>query len=72
MQRPDIGITYALRYAEALEVLKPLEVMAGAAELSQLLGRIILVDAMELASLTVGPVAILRDMVASRKTGQAE
>jgi len=60
----------ALRYAEALETLKPLEVMAGAADLSQLLDRLVRVIA-ELASLTVGPAAILRDMAASRKKGQA-
>jgi len=59
----------ALRYADALETLKPLEVMARAAELSQLLERLVGVVT-ELASLTVGPAAIIRDMAASRKKGQ--
>lgn len=56
----------ALQYAEALETLKPLEVMARAAELSQLLERLIGVVT-DLASLTTGPAAIYRDIVASGK-----
>ncbi len=60
----------ALRYAESLETLKPLEVMTCAAELSQLLERLVVVVT-ELASLTAGPAAIIRDMVASRKKGPA-
>jgi len=58
----------ALRYADALETLKPLEVMARAAELSQLLERLVGVVT-ELASLTTGPAAIFRDMVTSGKKG---
>jgi hypothetical protein len=60
----------ALRYAEALENLKPLEVMARAAELSQLLERLVVVIT-ELASLTVGAAAIMRDMVTSKKKDRA-
>jgi len=59
----------ALRYAEALERLKPLEVMTRAADLSQLLERLVEVIT-ELASLTVEPAAILRDMIASSTTGK--
>ena len=55
----------ALRYAETLETITPLEVMARAAALSQLLERLVRVVT-ELARLTAGPAAILRDMVASR------
>jgi hypothetical protein len=51
----------ALLYVNSLNALKPLEVMARAAELSELLGRLVGVIS-ELASLTVGPAAILRDM----------
>jgi hypothetical protein len=60
----------ALRYADTLETLRPFEVMARAAELSQLLERLVGVVT-ELASLTAGPAAIIRDMAASRKKGQA-
>lgn len=56
----------ALRYAESLEALKPREVMARGAELSPLLDRLIRVLT-EMAYLTVGPAAILRDMVVSMK-----
>jgi hypothetical protein len=56
----------ALRYAETLETLKPREVMARGAELSPLLDRLVRVLT-EMAQLTVGPAAILRDMVASTK-----
>jgi hypothetical protein len=59
-----------LRYAEALEVLKPLEVMSRAAELSQLVEQLVRVIT-ELASLTAGPVAIIRDMLSSSKKGKA-
>ena len=59
-----------LRYVDALEGLKPLEVMARAAELSQLLERLVGVVA-ELASLTSGPAAIIRDMMASRRKDHA-
>jgi len=60
----------ALLYADALETLKPLEVMARAAELSQLLEGLVGVVT-DLVSLAAGPAAIIRDMVASRKKGQA-
>jgi hypothetical protein len=60
----------ALRYADALETLKPLEVMSRAAELSQLLERLVGVIT-ELASLTAGPGAIIRDMLATSKKGKA-
>ena len=53
----------ALRYAETL---KPREVMARGAELSPLLNRLARVLT-EMAQLTVGPAAIVRDMVASTK-----
>jgi hypothetical protein len=56
----------ALRYAQALETVKPLDVMARAAELSQLLERLVVLIG-ELASLTVGPDAIVRDIVASKR-----
>jgi len=56
----------ALRYAESLEALKPLEVMARGAELSPLLDRLIRVLT-EIAHLTVGPAAILRDVLVSKK-----
>ncbi|MDO8795631.1 MAG: hypothetical protein Q7J25_13540 [Vicinamibacterales bacterium] len=60
----------ALGYADALETLKPLEVMGRAAQLSQLLERLVRVIT-EMASLTVGPSAIIRDMIASSKRGKA-
>ena len=60
----------ALSYADALETLKPLEVMSRAAELSQLLERLVGVIT-ELASLTAGPGAILRDMLATSKKSKA-
>jgi hypothetical protein len=60
----------ALRYVDVLETLKPLEVMARAAELSQLLGRLVGVIT-ELAGLTVGPAAVIRDMIASSMKGKA-
>lgn len=60
----------ALRYAEALEALKPLEVMTRAAELSQLLERLVGVIT-ELASLTIGPAGILRDMIAPNEKTKA-
>jgi hypothetical protein len=56
----------ALRYAESLDAIKPLDVMARAAELSQLLERLVVVIS-ELATLTVGPEAIIRDMVTSNR-----
>ena len=56
----------ALRYAEALDAIKPLDVMARAAELSQLLERLVVIIT-ELMSLTVGPEAIIRDMVTSNR-----
>ena len=60
----------ALGYADALETLKPLEVMSRAAELSQSLEKLVGVIS-ELATLTAGPAAILRDMIASSKRGKA-
>ena len=60
----------ALRYMDALEQLKPLEVMARAAELSQLLERLLGLIT-EFASMTVGVGATFRDMLASRKRGKA-
>jgi hypothetical protein len=60
----------SLRYADALEVLKPLEVMGRAAGLSQLLERLVAVIT-EMASLTTGPAAIIRDMIASSKKAKA-
>jgi hypothetical protein len=60
----------ALRYADALEALRHLEVMARAAELSQLLERLVRVIT-EMASLTAGPAAIMRDMIASSKKTKA-
>jgi hypothetical protein len=44
--------------------------MARAAELSQLLGQLVGILT-ELASLVAGPAAIVRDMIASSKQGQA-
>jgi len=59
----------ALRYAEALDAVKPLDVMACAAELSQLLERLVVLIG-EVARSTVGPEAIARDMLTSnRKVG---
>jgi hypothetical protein len=59
----------SLRYAETLEILKPLEVMVRAAELSALLER--LVQALtEVASLTSHPTVILRDIITSGNKGQ--
>jgi hypothetical protein len=55
-----------LRYVEALEALGPLEVMKRAAELSQLLERLMGVIT-ELAALTSQPGAIVQDMVNSAK-----
>jgi hypothetical protein len=56
----------ALLYAERLEELKPLEVMARASELSGLLEQ--LVRALTpVARLTSNPTVILRDMLASKK-----
>ena len=60
----------SLRYVDALEALKPLEVMSRAAELSQLLNQLVRTIT-ELASLTVGPAAIIRDMIMSNKKGEA-
>ena len=54
----------ALGYVEALDALKPLDVMRRAAALSQLLDRLI-GTITELAQLTVGHAAILRDIVVS-------
>lgn len=59
----------ALGYADALDKLKPLEVMARAAELSQWLERLVVIIT-DLASLTVGPAAIIKDILASRKKDQ--
>lgn len=56
----------ALRYDESLEALKPREVMARGAELSPLLNRLVSVLT-GMAQLTVGPEAILRDMLVSTK-----
>jgi hypothetical protein len=56
----------ALRYVDALEALRPLEVMGRAAGLSQLLERLVAVIT-EMASLTAGPAAIMRDMIISSK-----
>jgi hypothetical protein len=56
----------ALQYAAALETLKPFEVMARAAELSQLLERLIRVIT-EFALSNLGPAAILHDMAVSKK-----
>jgi hypothetical protein len=57
----------ALRYAESLDAIKALDhVMARAAELSQLLERLVVLIT-ELATLTVGPEAIIRDMVTSNR-----
>lgn len=54
----------ALLYAESLEELKPLDVMARAAELSELLEQ--LVQALTaVATLTSNPTVILRDMLTS-------
>ena len=58
----------ALRYADALDTLNPLEVMARATELSQLL-ECLAGGVTELASLAAWPAALIRDMVASRKKG---
>ena len=55
-----------LRYVEALEALRPLEVMKRAAELSQLLERLVGVIT-ELASLASKPGAIVQDMLNSPK-----
>jgi hypothetical protein len=55
-----------LRYFEALDAVKPLDVMARAAELSSLLERLVLIIG-ELASLTVGPEAIARDIITSKR-----
>lgn len=60
----------SLRYAAALEGLRPLEVMSRAAGLSQLLERLVAVIT-EMASLTTGPTAIIRDMIASSKKAKA-
>ena len=55
-----------LRYAENLENLKPIEVMARAADLSPLLDRLIKVLT-EIAQLTVGTETLLKDMMSSAK-----
>lgn len=60
----------SLRYADALEGLRPLEVMGRAAGLSQLLERLVAVIT-EMASLTTWPAAIIRDMIASSKKAKA-
>ena len=57
-----------LLYTESLEMLKPLEVMARAADLSQLLERLVGVVT-ELALLTAAPGAIINDMIVTRKKG---
>lgn len=54
----------SLRYAESLENLKPMEVMARAVELSPLLDGLIKVLS-EIAQLTVGTEALLQDMIES-------
>lgn len=61
----------ALRYAETLQIVKPLEVMSRGAELSQLLEQLVGVLT-ELAALTAGPVAIIRNMVATSKQNQTD
>lgn len=58
----------ALCYAQNLELLKPLEVMARAAELSDLLNRLVGLLT-EFAYLTANPILVLQDIVASRKPG---
>jgi hypothetical protein len=56
----------ALRYAEALETLRPLSVMNLAAELSQHINKLVNV-LIELSSLTIGPLAVFRDIVVTGK-----
>lgn len=56
-----------LLYAQGLEALKPLEVMARAAALSQLLERLVGVVT-DMALLVNSPTVVLRDMMASRKS----
>jgi hypothetical protein len=57
----------ALQYSETLETLKPLEVMAAAAELSQRLEDLVAVIT-DLVWLTGGAATVLKDMAASRNT----
>lgn len=52
----------ALAYAKGLDALEPLEVMGRAAELSQLMERLVH-ELIEIARLTSSPTAILRDIV---------
>jgi hypothetical protein len=61
----------AVQYTDALDLVKPFEVMARAADLFELLENLVKVIT-DLASLTTGPAAIIGDMVASRITGQAK
>lgn len=56
----------ALQYGYALERLKPIEVMARADELSQWLNQLVKIIT-ELYFLTVEPVAIISDILVSRK-----
>lgn len=56
----------ALLYSESLQLLKPLEVMARAADLSELINRLVGI-LIELTRLTANPTNILRDMMASSK-----
>ena len=60
----------ALRYLESLEQLKPLEVMARAADLSGRLDRLLRVLT-EITLADSGPASILRDMVESGKKRRA-
>jgi hypothetical protein len=57
----------ALAYANALDSIKPLEVMQRAAELSQLL-EILIQQLIAMAHLTSGPAMILTDIVRSNAT----
>lgn len=54
----------ALAYSQGLDNLKPLEVMALAVSLSELLAALVAVVT-DVASLTSSPAVILRDMIAS-------
>jgi hypothetical protein len=62
----------ALAYANALDSIKPLEVMQRAAELSQLL-EILIQQLIAMAQLTSSPAVILTDIVTSNETrGQSK
>jgi hypothetical protein len=60
----------ALSYAEGLENLKPLEVMTRAAELSELL-ELLVQELIEIGRLTSSPTVILRDILNSAGTNDA-